>query len=284
MAITETKTIGKLIFWPLAVISTIFTCVLFWDFGFNYATAFMMSIVGLSIEFAKLFSLAKWQNAVLLKKRIKIVYPILYVSLALGSAIASMVFGISSIERQSVMASGSDAKVQELNWRIAEAEKRVNAYSSYDADAERKALDKQIDAMTQQITNITIGVAERSINMTKEITRLQDLRRQIGVVADVSMDELVSNLSVWRTERGQAMKANAGVKNSFNILAKIMGVSVDAAMVWFLLYAVVIMEIFMALTSGPAISGGIASMLSSPKKKTKGKKKTAQMHFEDLQK
>lgn len=270
MAIAKTKTITKLVFFPLAVVGAGFSLKLFWDFGDSVLSSIAWAIVGAGMEALKLIFLLRWQTAVFLKKRPKLINIMGYLSLALLCAIASLVFGITTIERQSLKGASSTAKAQELKMRIQDTEARIsNLAISSSTDDERQSIKKQISALTRQIDAVTVNVSERSIALTQEIERLQARLRSFGhETTDNRKESLLAALGQLRKEYAEVALTESSTKGSFETIAATIGVKQDTVMVFFLLFVVLAMEVGMAVTSGGAISGEAGKKIS---KKVKGK-------------
>ena len=278
MAIAKTKTITKLVFFPLAVVGAGFTLKLFFEFGDNIVSSIAWAIVGAGMEALKLIFLLRWQTAVFLKKRPKVINIVGYLSLALLCALASLVFGITTIERQSLKGSAATAKAQELRIRIQDTEARIsNLAISAQSDDERQSIKKQISALTRQIDQITVNVSERSIALTQEIERLQARLRSFGYeTIDNRKETLLQALGQLRKEYAEVALSESSTKGSFETIAATIGVKQDTVMVWFLFFVVLAMEVGMAVTSGGAIFGDAGKKVG-PKMKDK-----AQLKFEGI--
>lgn len=275
MAIHKTSLVSKIVFWPMSAVSTVFTVTLFYDFGASVFTSILWSVVGITLEFLKILFLFKWQNAVFLRRPARPSHVGMYLSLAALSVFASLVFGISTIEKQSLGIDAKNGHVSELAMRIKDAEDRLSKYQAPNAEAERRSIDRQIDALTRQITNITESVSERSIQITREIQRLQNIRNQAGNGIDPQKDALITSISSMRREYALASNGSVKAMGSFETLASVLGVSVNAVMVIFLMFTVIAIEIGMAVTAGSATAG-------SPVVGKKKKKPNHQLSFTDM--
>jgi TolA-binding protein len=275
MSIHKTSLVSKIVFWPMIVVSTVFTVTLFYDFGSSVFTSILWSVVGITLEFLKILFLFKWQNAVFLRRPAKMNHVGMYLSLAALSVFASLVFGISTIEKQSMGIDAKHGQVTELAMRIKDAEERLSKYQPPNAEAERRSIDRQIDSLTRQITNITESISERSLQITREIQRLQTIRNQAGNGIDPQKDSLITSIASMRREYAIASKGGVSAKGSFETLADVLGVSVNSIMACFLLFTVIAIEIGMAVTAGSATAG-------SPVVGKKKKKSTNQLSFTDM--
>lgn len=261
MRLQSTTFLSKLIFYPFAVTSTIFTVILFYDFGDSIPKGVIWAVVGFGMDGMKIYFLAKIGNAMQRRHHVK-------------PYLASLVFGISTIERQAMKVDGEGGVKYELAMRIKDAEDRLQKYPAQDNEGERRSIDRQIEALTGQISNITVGVSERSIQITREIRDLRERRNRIGKGKDTEKDALIQSISEMRRDYAQALRGSEKAKASFQVFADFLGVKLNTLMVAFLGFVVISMEIGMAFTSGPAVASLIGV---EPAKAKKKKKETAQM-------
>lgn len=280
MAIAKTKGISRLVFYPLALVGTGFTLKLFFDFGSNIFSGIAWAIVGAGMESLKIIFLIRWQNSVFLKRKIKPINFYGYLAMALLCAFASLVFGISTIEKKAIKDMGKTVRSDELRMKIEDAERSLSSMKTSDnTEADRANIQKQIDALTRQIDNVTVGVAERSINLTGEIERLQNKKRMIGREGvNVPKDEAIKKLTELRKEYSEVVMSESDTKGSFEIVAKVLHVPVNVVMVTFLFLVTIAMEVGIAVTSQSAISEAVAI-----RRKEKKEKDPDQMKFEDVE-
>lgn len=276
MRLQSTTFLSKIIFYPFAVTSTIFTVILFYDFGDSIPKGVIWAVVGFGMDAMKIYFLAKIGNAMQTRHNVKAYLVALYLMFAGLSSIASLVFGISTIERQAMKVDGEGGAKYELAMRIKDAEERLQKYPTQDNDGERRSIDRQIEALTGQISNITVGVSERSIQITREIRDLRERRNRVGKGKDAEKDALIQSISDMRRDYAVAARGSEKAKASFQVFADFLGVKLNTLMVAFLGFVVISMEIGMAFTSGPAVSSLISGEMAKPKKE---KKKSPQMNL-----
>lgn len=275
MTLTKTTFISKIIFWPLTVVSTIFTAVLFFEFAETVFTGCLWVVVGLSMESLKILFLARVGNALYIKRSVRWHDLVLYISFAVLSAVASLSFGISTIERQAIGVEAGDSRRVELSMKIKDAEERLARWAAPDAEGERVSIDRQIDSLTKQITNVTEHVSERSLQITHEIQRLRTARNNIGKGMDAQKDALITALAQMKRDHAIVSRGTLKAKGSFQTLADVLGVTVNSVMVCFLMFTVIAIEIGMAVTAGSATAG-------SPVVGKKKKKPNHQLSFTDM--
>lgn len=278
-AIAPTKLLAKIVFIPMVAVSGIFTVKLFFDFGSDLLSGMLWSVVGLALEIAKILFLTRWSNQVYLNRKVKPVNAVLYLSLAFLSAIASVVWGISTVEKQAMSVESESTRLAEVVLKIKDAESRLKAIEGYDTDGERKSIDRQIDSLSFQIANITHDISERSIAITKEIERLQDRKRNLGRNADDEKSKIIATIGELKRERSSIMSVTQKTKGSFEVLANALGVATNTVMVAFLFFVVVAIEVVMAVTSGPAVDDVVNS---KPPTKIAKKKHTDQLTLEGV--
>lgn len=268
MKLQKTKLVSMMVFYPFAVISTIFTVRLFWDFAGDAISGILWGIVGFSMEFCKIYFLAKWTNSLYLKRKVRLMDPGLYFAFMLLSAVASCIFGISTIEKQSLRAESENSRLYEVGISLKDAEGKLKRIESGEADAEKRAIDKQIDALSDQIKNVSFGVAERSVAITGEIERLQNRRRELGRTGDDEKRAIIKAIGEQRREYSTLAQVTMRTKGSFETLSQTLGVGQNTVMVIFLFFVVFAIEIGMASTSGPAVAGAMGAIGAvEPKKK-----------------
>lgn len=238
----------------MAGVSTVFTVKLCILFGDTPANAALFAIVGLGIEAGKIIVLYRWRAVSDLTRAARWANGAIYISVAVFSGLATILFGVSVISHQEMMAEAGASKSTETVMHLADAEKRLAVIEKYDPEPERKSIDRQIEALREQIPNITVQISERTAAITADIGRLQRERNALGRSLDTEKQSLISQVGELRREKARLVGQNFGVLDAISTVAVFFNIRPVTAKVRLMIFLTVAIELFMAISAGLATS------------------------------